>query len=204
MKETPITFTEQMARAILEGKKTQTRRIVKAQSIFDGMDEEFKRLQSQHACHYGKSDDRLWVRETWADTNGENGPMISYKAGGDRVLIDDSSLFDYSRYPECGFTISCEDLRRGTYGRSWKSPVIMPRWASRITLEITDIRVERLHDITEDDALAEGAGPVLMSPYGGLTPYREGFRRIWEALSGAAGWDANPWVWVITFKRCDD
>lgn len=154
---------------------------------------------------------RLWVRETWADTNGESGPMISYRAGGDRFLIDESFPVQYEKYPGCQFTMWCGDLRRGEPGHAWKSPLFMPRWASRILLEITDVRVERLNEISEEDAKAEGVSPVAEEPFrdacGDLVVpagrYRNGYRELWESINGDGSWDANPWVWVLSFKRIE-
>lgn len=97
--------------------------------------------QPYFSCPW-KNGDRLWVRETWADTNGESGPMISYRAGGDRFLINDSYPVDYSRYPGCNFTMWAGDLRRGEHGHSWRPSVHMPRWASRIILSVVNIWIE--------------------------------------------------------------
>jgi hypothetical protein len=98
--------------------------------------------QPYFSCPW-KIGDQLWVRETWADTNGECGPMISYRANGDLFLISDSYPVDYSRYPGCNFTMWAGDLRRGEHGHSWRPAVHMPRWASRITMTVASVRFEK-------------------------------------------------------------
>lgn len=123
--------------------------------------------------------DRLWVRETW------------YCAG-----VDESDGYPV-RYRE-GATVQ-EDV-----SISWRPSIFMPRWASRITLEITGVRVERLQDITEEDAKEEGVPPMIFSDGGyGKPDYRDGFRQLWDSINAKRGfgWDVNPWVWVIEFRR---
>lgn len=176
MKERPIIFSAPMVRAILSGAKTQTRRVVKPIHMATVGAEQFPILA---ICPYGRPGDRLWVRETWKHIEGG----AIYDASGGTI-----DAFD----PE---TIYRAD-RPNRYG-PWMSPIHMPRWASRITLEITDVRVERLQDISEDDAYAEG---VKHSEHGGITA-RDGFQRLWESINGAGSWDTNPWVWVIEFKK---
>lgn len=158
--------------------------------------------------------DLLWVKETWADTNGENGPMISYQAGGDRFLVDECYPVEYSRYPGCQFTMWCGDLRRGEPDHSWRSPIHMPKWASRLTLRVTDVRVERLQEISEADAKAEG---VELAEYetelpadppgqaGIVRSFVHPFRDRWQQTTGKrAPWDSNPWVWVVEFERVEE
>lgn len=226
MKERPILFSGEMVQAILDGRKTQTRRVVKLLCPFpvvsahptgnsDGWifhdRETTAKWTAEHypsggvKCPYGVPGDRLWVRETWADTNGESGPMISYQAGGDRFLVDDSFPVDYSRYPGCQFTMWCGDLRRGAPGHSWRPSIHMPRWASRITLEVTGVRVERLQDIVPYDAIKEGFGPYANEATidcDTINPC-DAFRDCWDSLYAKRGfgWNANPYVWVIEFRR---
>jgi hypothetical protein len=126
-------------------------------------------------CPYGRRGDRLWVRETWLTVDGES---AFYRA-------------DYA--PDA--------KGERDHGVSWRSAMFMPRWASRIELEVTGIRVELLQDITEEDAMAEGVEPELVPPDGGSVPHVEGYRRVWEGLHGAGAWDLNPWVWVVSFVR---
>lgn len=194
MKERPIIFNSEMVRAILYGRKTQTRRIVKPQPIgipdgaycdpYNKNCEHFtfwtkdnkmclplgnvkiKGKETAHwKCPYGHPGDRLWVRETFStSTKG-----WIYKADG-------------------------HDLSRALSTR-WKPSIHMPRWASRITLEITNVRVERLQNISEEDARAEGwISKTLCSPY---TWYRD----LWKSVYGEESWNSNPWIWVIEFKR---
>lgn len=160
-KEKPILFSTQMVKAILEGRKTMTRRIKKDQSDLSNI------LIGK--CPYEKGM-RLWVKETFFnDADFEEQPIYVYKA-------------DNENYP------------RGSSG--WKPSIFMPRAASRITLEITNIKVERLQDITEQDALDEG---VDCAPGWGLCQAR--FKQLWESINGQESWDANPFVWAITFKQ---
>jgi hypothetical protein len=225
MKERPILFNGQMVRAILEGRKTVTRRLIKdtgcyaIESSVHGVDvvrRELKAMATQ--CPYGKPGDRLWVRETWADVNLHGGPGIAYRADDDvRDLMEDESFladgaFNYND-PRCAkysFAAWSEDLIAGTEGR-WRPSIHMPRWASRILLEVTDVRVERLQDITEEQAMAEGieriAGPHSCEPwrnYAGDRPFSSpvaSFSSLWNSTGG--DWDANPWVWVVEFKRVE-
>lgn len=192
MKERPILFKDEMIRAILDGRKTQTRRLVKLPknhvwgSFFDGQICPENDLSSlgysvdELRCPYGKPGDRIWVRETHAI----DGSIVRYHA-----------------------TDNVNELRR-------KRPSIhMPRWASRIMLEITGVRVERLRDISYQDAQAEGVQTETADPwfyhisternvYDFAADEPQGsFRKLWESINGAGSWNANPWVWVIEFKR---
>lgn len=199
MKERPILFSAPMVRAILDGRKTQTRRVVThpgLQSLSfivdcgDGWwgDEEG---DFQALCPYGKRGDRLWVRETWAH---------------------DAETFEQCR-------ASREDaLGGGAYGPYyrateiapdtlfWRPSIHMPRWASRITLEITAVRVERLQDISLADARAEGAPPchpsidAIAREFGFKDWPRSWYAQLWDGIN-SYGWDTNPLVWVLEFKR---
>ena len=235
VRERGILMSAPMVRATLDGRKTQTRRVVKPQPTFIESSGRWKwtlpkRAQFPGCCtsvvtasrewweyappeaySYGVPGDRLWVRETWADTNGENGPMISYRAGGDRFLVEESYPVDYSRYPGCQFSMWCGDLRRGAEGHAWRSPIHMPRWASRILLEITEVRVQRLQDISELDARAEGVerdtepcdhARRSCEEIGCLGPtHKASFCELWSDINGWKSWRDNPWVWALTFKR---
>ncbi len=194
MKETPILFSEPMVQSILAGRKTQTRRIVKPQPewsaptkltneswtwkgrrLFDNGEEFGLRDVLSKRCKYGRKADRLWVKEAFSPSPDG----IAYRATN----------------PELN-------------GGVWKPSIFMPRKASRITLEITGVRVEQLHEIKESDAKAEGCKPVRV----GLLDFRaagtassesyvEGYGALWESINGPGSWSANPWVWVISFKR---
>lgn len=218
MKERPILFSGAMVRAILEGRKTVTRRPVKGFQIptedpsqgetrhrwsavgqrharygfcvfGETEDECAMELGEFGSCPYGRPGDRLWVREAWAQINVAQAPSESWVV-----------------YRECD--------NRTDYGGPWKPSIHMRRRDSRILLEITAVRVERLHGLTEEQAEREGANPILTA---GLqpdelalldlplidqkNPYRTGFAALWESINGAGSWAASPWVWVIEFKR---
>ena len=211
MTERPIICNGDMVRAILRGEKTQTRRPVKPIPVypdaFDGLRREIHDGQAHFwacgaelpahifRCPYGHGD-RLWVRETFREYYPKEGwpaPKALYKADGIARLED----------TETGKTIP------------WRPSIHMPRSLSRITLEITDINAERVQDITEDDARAEGVKPefrtVVARSDGGPDyhipcSYRGGFANTWDAiyakLSGLS-WDEAPWVWAITFRRVE-
>ena len=214
MKERPILFSGPMVRAILEGRKTQTRRVVKnAMAI-----EDIERMATCHPilgdakhvggmqidremvgcscggeltetdivrlwCRYGVPGDRLCVKETW-----QYGPDVTpgMMAGGKmsrRHIVYAATVADGSHPP------------------TWRPSIHMPRWASRLTLEITDVRVERLQEITLADCAAEGAPPT--HPADNVWDSTDTYRTLWESINGRGSWDANPWVWVIEFKKVE-
>jgi hypothetical protein len=188
VKERPILFSGPMVKAILDGRKTQTRRAVKLRdptATYSCFDDEGWPLSADEygqwekdRCPYGQPGDRLWVRECWG------------YFGGDEYL--------YQREPgSVGYRATHGSLQPIPGGK-WKPSIHMPRWASRITLEITDVRVEQLRAITEEDAIAEGAQcegfPAAMTNRGA-------FCRKWSEIYGEASWMANPWVWAISFKK---
>lgn len=192
MKERPIIFSAPMVRAILSGAKTQTRRVMKVRchSICENDDgklwpwsEDVELTEDfWHPCPFGQPGDRLWVRETWG--------ALPHMLGG----FQRESL----RYRADG------EYQNEHGAWRWRPSIHMPRWASRITLEITGVRVERLQDISEADAKAEG----VSMPDGTPAPpdfwsYQQEFRHLWEQINGPGSWDANPWVWVIEFKRLE-
>ncbi len=168
-----------MVRAILAGKKTQTRRMVKS--------------KWSASCPYGQPGDRLWVRETWQAVNGN-----------DRAR----QIVTHPR-PDRGWLEYAATPRLDEPAYKWRPSIFMPRWASRITLEITGVRLEQLHDISEADARAEG---IDYDPGEGGTFHVAGlagcasesavgaYRKLWEAINGPGYWAANTWVWVVTFN----
>lgn len=198
MKERPILFSAPMIRALLDGRKTMTRRVVKPQP-----DEMFN-PSSQVAleswtigCPYGRPGDRLWVRETWF-------PCPVGKFCPNPTPIPKS-------LPEGWTVLFAADGDSVSSPLRWKPSIFMPRWASRITLELTSVRVERVQDISEDDAKAEGVieqfRTVVLRPDGGPdyhipNSYRGGFANLWDSLNAKRGfrWETNPWVWAISFK----
>ncbi|EPG3317668.1 hypothetical protein L4Q78_005940 [Pseudomonas aeruginosa] len=196
-RERPILFNDQMVRAILEGRKTVTRRVVKPQPDFLGSmvdpNTPFKTLNAGlHAritCPYGEPGDRLWVREAWAAD-----------AQVDAIAPSDLSQGEPIWYP-ADLSVrqtGCSMISKGRVRPS----IHMPRWACRILLEITAVRVERLQDISNDQAIAEGIDTHPMGFYGnGCITAGGAFLELWESINGDGRWADNPWVWVIEFKR---
>ena len=202
-KERPILFSGPMVRAILEGRKTVTRRPVKRlalQWLEDGFEPGFVANPDNAMCPYGQPGERLWVRETWARVGTTDPGYLTYRA----------------TYPRClpaGWESVPADIRDA--GERWRPSIHMPRAACRILLEITAVRIERLQSITDQQAQAEGierdaAMPTLWKrgPLHGdqnlvqVTNFPKlAFRSIWEAINGHESWAANPWVWVVEFKR---
>jgi hypothetical protein len=232
IKERPILFSGPMIRALLDGTKTQTRRVVKplgADHVFQfrgttaaaGADEPTGNwgwcgspgLVNKHIkCPYGKPGERLWVRETfYCDhafyPDGVSVDSMWREVDGNRVPIpleeQRADMLEMMFYRADG-----EPEFEGAEGPTpWRPSIHMPRWASRILLEITEVRVERLQDISEADAGAEG---VLGWDYkrSGVPRWdeprstnRDEFRKLWQSINGPSAWDANPWVWAISFRR---
>lgn len=221
-KERPILFSGAMVRAILEGKKTQTRRVVKPQP--DEMSARNYYLGDWVAkSPYGRKGDRLWVRETWycdhcferdydRTARWYEGKLLPPEECEKEWLGENREHMYYrADVPSGRF---CDAGYWGEPGSHWKPSIHMPRWASRITLEVTGVRVERLQEISREDAWEEGipqtageAGPLgLMNPeepgheWDNRTSV-ENFARLWESINGPGSWAANPWVWVVEFKR---
>lgn len=219
MTERPILFSAPMVRAILAGTKTQTRRAI---SNPHRLDDGFVLLdhgngwwpyrshdgesscyierkkdgdyfnEAPLACPYGQPGDRLWVRETWQAVNGT-----------DRAR----HIVTHPR-PNVGWLEYAATPRLDEPAYKWRPSIHMPRWASRITLEITGVRVERLQDISEADALAEGIVQLKDGGYGlpagehyhSADP-RQSYFSLWEAINGPGSVEANPWLWVVEFPR---
>jgi len=221
-KERPILFTAPMVRALLDGSKTQTRRIIKPQPsglpklalhlAKRGWPEWFTDNWRQF-CKYGHHGDHLWVRESWRiGAWNENGGEIAVD-----YLADNYSRREWLQVPEADdfekyWLQCCDDCDKagieadeeGQYhwepGQSpcrIRPSIFMPRWASRITLEIINVRVERLQDISKADCIAEGM-QGLNDVHAG---WHQSYAALWESINGPGSWDANPWVWVIEFKR---
>lgn len=199
MAERPMLMSAPMVRAILAGTKTQTRRIAKGVATVHAITgEPPAKLDSagpRVACPYGQPGDRLWVREAHAIV-----PRTAYahSEGVQQTLRpDDPYEHDAAIYRE-GWT-------RSNSGFKWRPSIHMPRWASRITLEITSVRVERLQDISEADAKAEGAGEAFDTVDGfvehDLGNHRDGFAKLWTEINGPESWAANPWVWALDFRK---
>lgn len=197
MKERPILFSGPLVRAILEGRKTQTRRIIKPSwsRCLDPGDPDDQKSIIAHG-RYGIPGDRLWVRETWAQFERDSQVGIAYRAS---CPVDE---FDY-----VGPAGTFERIRINR----WRPSIYMPRWASRITLEVTGVRVERVRGITGADAHAEGVdiyeGGCVVQCFNTQDQMAvEKFAALWDSINGkreGASWAANPWVWVVEFRRAD-
>jgi len=188
VKERPIMFSGPMVRALLSGRKTQTRRLFKWKGGHAGLDSMCPRSTNEFVdvvfreleknCPYGKPGDRLWVRETWLDRcTDPHVAEIEYRA-------------------DCvGFMPDWK----------WKPSIFMPKIYSRLTLEVTAVRCERLQDISPDDARAEGCGtdeiPWKAFPALHDNPWVATYASLWDSINGAGSWASNPWVWVISFCK---
>jgi hypothetical protein len=208
VKERPILFSGPMVRAILAGHKTQTRRVAKPVrhpdlgNLYDPgalvLEGEPKHVIDR-ACPYGQPGDRLWVRETWSHANNRIAPYspgvpVHYRA-------------DYLDEPDG----ADGELAVGGKYRFWLPSIHMPRSASRLVLEITGIRVEKLQQISSADAKAEGTVPDKVRQFNLFgadatqreLAYRDAavdpYRRLWEEINGMGSWHKNPWVWVVEF-----
>jgi hypothetical protein len=197
MKEHPILFSGPMIRAIIDDKKTVTRRLMKPQPAYVwgwGVTRSDPEHFSAHVrypgghqpdpwarCPYGKAGDRLWVRETWA----VDAPLDQVRREREDVL----SGIGHGPY------YRADKVHENT-GLTWRPSIFMPRWASRLLLENVAVRVERLQDISDADILAEGFPEDPPS-------YAEGFAAKWNEINPKYPWESNPWVWVVEFKRIE-
>lgn len=221
MTERPIRCNAPEVRAILAGTKTQTRRAVKphfgdpAFVIFaqeaeqdgevtfwpyrsdDGETASIDDCEIPLRCPYGQPGDRLWVRETWALVDAAHKPA-DFERATRIVYRADGLTVPNQRDPEIRAMFAGRNALPDA-GMKWRSSTSMPRVASRITLEITGVRVERLQDISEYDAMQEGVAGWALDPR--CETARDGFRVLWDSINGPGSWDANPWVWVIEFRR---
>lgn len=229
MKERPIPFSAPMVQAILAGRKTQTRRVVKGvpswehygrdimdwglsgihQGDFDeleGSDRWYLDVQTdvddnrrrEIKCPYGAPGDRLYVRETWRTTGD----------GGRADYLSPANMQPHKVWYDADGPASADECVGKT-----RVSIHMPRWASRILLEIVSVRAERLHAITTDDVYAEGAitdewlewredaNNIGMPSGSTIEGERDVWQRLWSRINGSASWDANPFVWVVEFKR---
>lgn len=218
-KERPILFSGAMVRAILDGSKTQTRMVIKRPSQtlieFDGENHYFQNGYGDHpllitACPYGQVGDRLWVRETWGNVAhqiDDNGDLRKWNPDRPATKVNEIKFGSgyYSGhiiYRADGEFEWCNDY--GEQNSCWHPSIHMPRAASRITLEVTNIRIERLKDISEEDAKAEGCDYSQTNAaisVGWFEKPVSAFRRLRESINGVESWNLNPWVWVIEFKR---
>ena len=243
MKEHPILFNGAMVRAILDGRKTQTRRPIKPQppeswhptvGAFHPTKVDRNGIEFPGKAVFGASDeefgcrapfavgDRLWVRETWGlCAYGDPTDFYQDPVSAEGLIYDPGSASIFAKLGSRDAFSRCNiEYRADWVGHEedchWRPSIHMPRWASRITLEVIDIRPERVQDIPQSDALAEGIDhrrATGMSPGGSgtfcvgknhhaSTP-RESFALLWESVYGKGpfAWANNPWVWAVTFKR---
>lgn len=235
MKERGMIFNVEMVRALLDGRKTQTRRIIKDCTVGRDPISKFIKIGKKfigcypedvpelirECCPYGVPGDRIWVRETWGVVShelDEDGRIQPWTPDRPATAIHEMPFGNgyysgHAIYAADGdFTWGDDDGYED--GRScWKPSIHMPRAASRILLEITDVRVERLNAISEEDATAEGVPPAgsllpdypgtFLTPKGDFATAKVAFQRLWESIYGEESWNANPWVWVISFERIE-
>lgn len=220
MKERGMIFNGEMVRALLDGRKTQTRRIMAPQPADDiercifpnpeaiGWKSSLRHKHGSttaHFCHYGKPGDRIWVRETFQGPLFDYDLMDSYCKDPTPFEKPEFCVYKADGVPAPEFYDANDELHC-----CWRPSIHMPRWASRILLEITDVRVERLNAISQEDAQAEGMEltgwrPTYSDPDSGgevWTPY-DNFAQLWESIYGEESWKANSWVWVISFERIE-
>ncbi len=218
IKERPILFSGPMVNAILAGRKTQTRRNAKPQPHEDWRPDHYGEIHKMIdgdfplrnglpitigwgalndegdwgiVCPYGKPGDRLWVREAWSPDHRDfypNFPIVYRASFGP----------EYERN-ERGEVYSSE--QKAWYPFRWRPSIHMPRTASRISLEIKSVRVERLQEISEQDAKAEGVESGVQWKDGFCESYVMQYERLWKEINGPESWDANPWVWVVEFSK---
>lgn len=188
VREKPIIFGAEMVRAILDGCKSQTRRVVKPGNLFDGKEAIVKRFPRQSGCPYGEPGGLLWVREAWRL------PRSWDETPGGNVFADVEIKYDADGFVHAGVGDGC-------WGR-YRHARFMPRKASRLTLEITDVRVQRAHDISDTDAIAEGVGHGIDPSYQWIQGRAVNkFQSLWDCINGKSHpWASNPWVWAMTFK----
>ncbi|ECW0839939.1 TPA: hypothetical protein ACGT34_004828 [Salmonella enterica] len=212
MKERGMIFNSEMVRAILDGRKMQTRRIMKVQPgtpefglrriiesskanengmYFWSQDDAcgIKARSKPFSCPYGEVGDRIWVRETF---------RVHSRATDVATLVYRASV--RNSWTEQTHRVPVAVCNKPATPEKWTPSIHMPRWASRITLEITGVRVERLNDISDVEASKEGCSIADMRSGDRLADV---FARLWESIYGAGSWQANPWVWVIEFKRVE-
>ncbi|MBZ6546868.1 hypothetical protein FMJ40_06100 [Klebsiella variicola] len=203
MKERGMIFNGEMVRALLDGRKTQTRRIIKDCTV--GRDQISKFIQIEkkfigcypedvpelirECCPYGIPGDRIWVREAFrVHSRATDVATLVYKAS------------ERNSWTEQTHRVPVAVCNKPATPEKWTPSLHMPRWASRILLEITDVRVERLKSISDGDAIREGCSTADMKSGDCVADV---FARLWASIYGSDSWNANPWVWVIEFKRVE-
>ncbi|HID1043899.1 TPA: hypothetical protein ACXDF7_004728 [Klebsiella pneumoniae] len=214
--ERGMIFNGEMVRALLDGRKTQTRRIIKDCTVGSDQISKFIQIEKKfigcypedvpelirECCPYGVPGDRIWVREAFrVHSRATDVATLVYKAS------------ERNSWTEQTRRVPVAVCNKPATPEKWTPSLHMPRWASRILLEITDVRVERLNAISEEDATAEGVPPAgsllpdypgtFLTPKGDFATAKVAFQRLWESIYGEESWKANGWVWVISFKRVE-
>lgn len=199
MKSRPILFSAPMVQALVAGTKTQTRRALREGDWLDLKEGVIRMANVGPAttgfqsvtCPYGEPGDHLWVREAYRF-------VIGYDSRPPRDVSEGTPV----RYEADGLGAKQTD---GWVWGKLRPSMFMPRWASRITLEVTDVRVERLQDISDVDAQAEGINPFQLAAGGRVRDrifgYQRAYAALWEQINGPGAWDLNPWVFSVSFKR---
>lgn len=203
MRKLPILFSADMVKAILDGRKTQTRRVLRKQPLdvlpmntqnqwVGLMQREPESKGTVFNCRYGVPGDRLWVRETFS--------IIDSTADDDTLTVVYATDMDKKRTPQFDIRVSPEEWNKyggGNFDSRWRPSIHMPRWASRITLEIVSVRVERLQEILDrpNDIVAEGINRSSVAPFE--------FSDLWDSINAKRGyaWEQNPFVWVVEFRK---
>ncbi|MFZ5050042.1 hypothetical protein ACOY5N_03320 [Enterobacter kobei] len=220
MTERGMIFNGEMVRAILDGRKTQTRRIIKDCTV--GRDPISKFIQIgkkfigcypedvpeliRECCPYGVPGDRIWVRETFQGPLFNFEQMEAYQEDSSKFKKPEFCVYKADGKPAPEFFDADDNLLCG-----WRSSIHMPRWASRILLDITGVRVEQLKSISEEEARSEGVAQLREGFWKHYQPgwtqhqlsARGSFATLWESIYGFGEWERNPWVWVIEFKRIE-
>ena len=199
--ERGMIFNGEMVRALLDGRKTQTRRIIKDCTVGSDQISKFIQIEKKfigcypedvpelirECCPYGVPGDRIWVREAFrVHSRATDVATLVYKAS------------ERNSWTEQTRRVPVAVCNKPATPEKWTPSLHMPRWASRILLEITGVRVERLRSMSQDDARAEGVIAASGPMEAGLA-----FRELWDSIYGEESWKANPWVWVIEFKRVE-
>ncbi|EJB6975342.1 hypothetical protein RJ219_004330 [Enterobacter hormaechei] len=220
MIERGMIFNGEMVRAILDGRKTQTRRIIKDCTV--GRDPISKFIQIgkkfigcypedvpeliRECCPYGVPGDRIWVRETFQGPLFDFEQMEAYQEDSSKFKKPEFCVYKADGKPAPEFFDADDNLHCG-----WRPSIHMPRWASRITLEITGVRVEQLKSISEEEARSEGVARLREGFWKHYQPgwtqhqlsARGSFATLWDSIYGSGEWDRNPWVWVVEFNRIE-
>ena len=210
MKEFPIIFSASMVRAILEGRKTQTRRAIKPQPSEDWNPDGVEWYAPAKVDKHGEM---YPGKEVYGAADENEGRVCPYGVPGQKLWVRETfSIQPQSEISSRDVVLYRADIGNTFLDGKWRPSIYMPRWASRITLAITEVRVERVQEISEEDCRAEGIDTSVVNPSPrGVAPIypkqygsaKDCFRDLWDSINAKRGfpWDSNPWVWAISFKR---